>query len=107
VDTGSAISEEDLIAKVTAVMSRFPNGANGKQIADAIGLYGVTSESISNLYKKENQTVLRKTGKGLQTLYFLATASDLEAINKAKAEEAAAKIMTKGAANVLAAAAAA
>ena len=94
VSTGVLTSDE-LIAKVMEVMPRFANGANGKEIADAISIYGVGSDDISALYWTENQTTLKKTGKGMNTKYFLATEGELAAINKAKEAEQASRAKAK------------
>ena len=93
--TMGVLSNDDLVAKLAEVMPRFPNGANGKEIADAIGIYGVGSDDISALYWMPGQTTLKKTGKGMQTKYFLAAEGDLEAINKAKDAELAGKAKAK------------
>ena len=95
VTIGEAVTEiptetleaDKLTDKVKEIMPRFPGGASGKVIADAIGMYGVNGETISGLYWTENQSWLRKTGQGVNTKYFLATDTDLEAINEAKAKE--------------------
>ena len=91
----SVLSDDELIAKLNEIMPRFPNGANGKEIADIIGVYGVTGDTISKFYYKENQSTLRRIGVGLQTKYFLATEADLVAINTAKEKEKAAKEAAK------------
>ena len=85
------LSNDELVAKLNEIMSRFPNGANGKEIADVIGVYGVTGETISKFYYSDNQSTLKRIGVGLQTKYYLATAADLDAINTAKEKEKAAK----------------
>jgi hypothetical protein len=85
-DETSSMDKDDLITKLEAIMSSFPTGANGKEIASKIGM-GVTSNDISVLYWTEGQSTLKKTGQGLKTKYFLATASDLDDINKAKQAE--------------------
>ncbi|HEY3898902.1 MAG TPA: hypothetical protein VGM54_09835 [Chthoniobacter sp.] len=83
----SVIPGEELKEKIKAVMPRFPNGTNGKELAAAIADHRVTSESISSLYWTDGQVFLKK-GKnskgevemGSKTRYLLATADDKESI---------------------------
>jgi hypothetical protein len=85
-NASEVMSQADLITKLEEVMPSFPTGANGKEIADKIGM-GVTTNEISALYWTDDQTTLKKSGSGLKTKYTLATADDLEEINKAKETE--------------------
>ena len=81
------MGEAKLIEKIREVMPTFKDAPNGTEIAKAIGLPAVTAQSISDLYWKKNQSVLKKTGAGLNTQYFLATDADLESINASKVQE--------------------
>ena len=81
------LAQDEIQDKVRAVITRFPGGANGKQIANGIGDHRITTDTISDLYWTENQRVLRKEGKGMTTRYFLATEDDAEAIEKSKDAE--------------------
>lgn len=89
--TDGTLTNEELAEKLAEVMPRFPQGANGKEIARALAIPGVTTEDISRLYNTDGQHTLKKVGSGLKTKYHLATVDDLESINAAKAAEKAAK----------------
>lgn len=88
---GVLIKPEEVKAKIRAVMPRFPNGTNGKELAAAIGDYRITSETISDLYWTEGQTFLMKGRNvkgevelGAKTRYLLAQPEDAQTINEDK-----------------------
>lgn len=98
-DAGT-LTPAELIEEITEVLTGNQIGMNGKELAARIG-GGVTGEQVNAFYWTEGQSTLRKqrvNGKlpeSMHNKYVLATAADLEQINKDKAEEEARKASRK------------
>ena len=79
----SAPAVEEIKKHLERVLGWFPEGASGEKLADAIGVYGITALSISDLWREKGQCVIKRVGKQQNTKYLPATEADLEDIAKA------------------------